>query len=192
VADDLGGGIGMTKPSLVPKPPALPDEPAKVNESKAIPIPQTMEKNKKPEKQAKKVQNYKSNVIPTAPEPGAGGSGGRRGGIGGGSGGGVGISLGPGSGGLGDNYYARAVEFRISDNWNKLPKGMQADMTFSFYIDANGNILGIKQEKSSGNPDMDALALRAIQNSNPLDPPPPEFRKRLIQFVARFVYPPHN
>ena len=41
VADDLGGGFGMTKPSLVPQPPALLSEPKPVKEketSQAVPM----------------------------------------------------------------------------------------------------------------------------------------------------------
>lgn len=193
VADELGGGIGMTKPSLVPKPPALLEETATTDKSKAIPLPQTLEpKRKKAEsketKEAAKL-NPKSNVIPTAPEPGAGGTGGVRGGSGGGIGGGSGISIGTGSGGFGDSWYARTVESKISSRWVRPSGGAHVEIIYSFYIAADGTILGIKKEKSSGNPDLDRMAERAILASNPLTPPPPEFRGRLIQFVAQFIYP---
>jgi TonB family protein len=67
---------------------------------------------------------------------------------------------------------------------------MRVEITYSFYILANGTIAGVKLEKSSGNPEIDRTAERAIKASNPLAPPPPEFRGRPIQFVAQFVYPP--
>jgi TonB family protein len=63
-------------------------------------------------------------------------------------------------------------------------------MVYSFYIAPDGTIIGIKREKSSGNPEMDLTAERAIRASNPLAPPPPEFRGRPVQFVAQFIYPP--
>jgi TonB family protein len=198
VVDDLSGGVGMVKPSLVPQPPALLAEKPAVEKSKAIPLPQTVEKKKtKPteieKKQAAKA-NPESNVIPTAPEPGSGGSGGRSGGSGGGFGGGNGISIGSGSGGFGDSWYARTVEARISSNWIRPPEGVRVEMTYSFYIASDGSVNGIRQEKSSGNPQLDQNAYRAIRalQNPPLPPPPPEFRGRLIQFIAQFVYPPNQ
>jgi TonB family protein len=195
VVDELGGGAGMVKPSILPKPPALLEETPARNESKAIPLPQTLEPKKKKlsereVREAAKLKASKSNVIPTAPEPGAGESGGASGSSGGGSGGGTGVSIGAGSGGFGDSWYARAVEARISSNWIRPQPGVTVEMVYSFYIAPDGAIIGIKKEKSSGNPEMDLTAERAIRASTPLAPPPPEFRGRPVQFVAQFIYPP--
>ncbi len=202
VADELAGGAGMTKPSLVPQPPALPEEKVVKEEpkSQAIPLPQTVEK--KPPKKVKEraarpspkkaPETRMTNVIPTAPQPGAGGTGGIAGGSGGGRGGGTGVSIGSGSGGLGDSWYARVVESRISSNWIRPPEGVRCDITYSFYIALNGNIYDIRIIKSSGNPELDMTAERAIRASNPLSPPPPEFRGREIQFVVEFIYPPNQ
>jgi hypothetical protein len=194
VIDELSGGMGMVKPSIVPRPPALLDEIPEAK-SKAIALPGTLEqKKKKPDaKAAAKTAKAlaKSNVIPTAPEPGSGGIGGRSGGSGGGIGGGVGISIGAGTGGFGDSWYARSVEARVSSNWIRPPEGMRVEMIYSFYIAANGTIYGVKKEKSSGNLQIDLSAERAIGASNPLAPPPPEFRGRPIQFVAQFIHPPN-
>jgi outer membrane biosynthesis protein TonB len=193
VIDELSGGAGMIKPALVPKPPALLDEPAS-DQSKAIPLPGTVEpKKKKPEpkatpKAAKVTPN--TNVIPTAPEPGSGGIAKQSGGSGGGIGTGNGVSIGGGSGGFGNSWYARAVEARISSNWIRPSEGIRVEIVYSFYIAANGTIYGIKKEKSSENLQMDLIAERAIVASNPLSPPPQEFRGRPIKFVAQFLYPP--
>lgn len=191
VVTELSGGAGMVKPSMVPKPPALEKLPLE-DVLKAVPLPGTLEARKKPEvrKTAKAAPPPPGNVIPTAPEPGSGGVAGGSGGSGGGSGGGHGVSIGTGSGGFGDNWYARQVETRISSNWTRPPEGMRVEIVYSFYIAANGTIYGIKQEKSSGNPQIDYTAMRAINASNPLSPPPLEFRGRPIQFVAQFIYPP--
>jgi outer membrane biosynthesis protein TonB len=192
--DELSGGAGMVKPSIVPKPPALLTE-TPTKQDKAIPLPGTVEPKKikpTPKELAKAAKiSPNSNVIPTAPEPGSGGIAGRSGGSGGGIGGGIGISIGTGSGGFGDSWYARVVEARISRNWSRPPEGMRVEMVFSFYIAANGTIYGIKKEKSSGNQLMDQTAERAINASNPLRPPPPEFRGRPVQFIAQFVHPPN-
>ncbi len=195
VVDELGGGAGMVKPSIVPKPPALLDETPVKDNSKAIPLPQTLETKKKKIsdrelKEAAKLAQSKSNVIPAAPEPGAGGSGGASSGSGGGRGGGSGVSIGAGSGGVGESWYARVVEARISSNWVRPPEGVTVEVVYSFYIAPNGSIIGIKREKSSGNPALDWTAERAIRASDPLDPPPPEFRGRPVQFIAQFIYPP--
>jgi TonB family protein len=201
VADELAGGTGMTKPSLVPQPPPLPEERTEKTQPKpeAIALPQTIEKKpprkvqqKPAQASSQKVPEAKqSNVIPTAPEAGAGGTGGIAGGSGGGRGGGAGVSIGAGSGGLGDSWYARVVESRISTNWIRPPEGVRCDIVYSFYIALNGSIYNIKLEKSSGNAELDMTAERAIRASNPLAPPPPEFRGREIQFVAEFIYPPN-
>jgi TonB family protein len=192
VVDELSGGAGMVKPSLVPKPPALPDEVRPVP-AKAIPVPQTLEPRKKPQEKARKEPVKplpNTNVIPVAAEPGSGGVGGRSGGTGGGVGGGSGLSIGTGSGGFGDSWYARAVESRISSNWIRPPEGVRVEMIYSFYIASDGTINDIRQQKSSGNAEMDLTAERAIRASNPLAPPPQEFRGRRIQFIAQFVFPP--
>jgi TonB family protein len=193
VVDELSGGAGMVKPSILPKPPALLAE-APSNPSKAIPLPGTLDpKKKKPEpiNPAKTAPvDPKSNIIPTIPEPGSGGIAGSSGGSGGGIGGGNGVSIGTGSGGFGNNWYAQAVENRISSSWIRPPEGIRVEIVYSFYIAANGNIYNIKKEKSSGNEQIDMTALRAINASNPLTPPPLEFRGKVIQFVAQFIYPP--
>lgn len=198
VADDLGGGAGNFKPSLVPQPPALPAEKAaaKPPDTKAVPIKDTIEPRKaraKPAAAASKTEAKPvdtRNVIPTAPQPGAGGLGGIAGGGGGGRGGGVGVSIGSGTGGIGESWYAQTVEKRISSNWIRPAPGIQVEIVYSFVIYADGSIGQIRKDKSSGNDALDLAAERAIRASNPLAPPPPEYRGSPLQFVAQFVYPP--
>jgi TonB family protein len=196
VADDLGGGAGMIKPSVVPQPPAMPPEKQIKEESKqAVALPDTIPPKKKPQRAldsqpGKKAPPVNPNLIPTAPEPGAGGTGGLAGGSGGGRGGGIGVSIGAGSGGQGDSWYARVVEARISSNWIRPAPGVRLEIVYSFFIAADGSIYNITKEKSSGNDALDLAAERAIRASNPLAAPPPEMRSRPIQFVAQFIFPP--
>jgi hypothetical protein len=191
---DLSGGAGMFKPSLIPQPPALLKE-APVEKTKAIPLPGTLEqKGKKPEpKVASKLDiNSKSNIIPTAPQPGSGGIAKSSSGSRGGFGGGIGISIGTGSGGAGDSWYTQRVEARISQNWERPIEGVRVEMIYSFYISSNGTLYDIKKEKSSGNEAMDLSADRALfasYNPDPLPSPPLELRR--VKFVARFVHPPN-
>jgi protein TonB len=128
IADELGGGAGMTKPAVNPQPPALPaDTPAKEEpKTDAVSLPDTPKPPKTPKVRpresttaTKATTEPKTNVIPTAPQPGAGGTGGVGGGSGGGRGGGIGVSIGSGSGGVGDHWYARTVEMAFSRNWSR-------------------------------------------------------------------------
>ena len=182
VVDEFSGGAGMVKPFIVPKPPALEEKPVE-NKSKAIPLPDTLERKIKRPAPTNKSPKTKpaTNMIPTPAEPGTGGAGGYSGGSGGGSG-----------GGIGDHLYARTVEKRISDNWTRPPEGNRVNVIFRFYIDDFGKIRGIQMEKSSGNPLMDRMAENAIRAIKDLPPPPTEFRGRLIQFSAHFIYPPEQ
>ena len=190
VVDEFSGGAGMVKPGIVPKPPALIERPAE-NKSKAIPLPNTVERSKKTIPQPKTSQSPPdTNMIPTTPEPGSGGAGGYSGGSGGGIGSGIGVSVGDGSGGFGGHWYARMVEGRISKNWTYPPEGVHVDIIYRFYIDAYGRIQGIQKMKSSGNEALDYMAESAIRAIKDLSPPPDEFQGRLIQFRAHFVYPP--
>lgn len=191
VVETLSGGAGMVKPSLVPQPPPLPKE-APSRPEKAIPLPGTTEAPKRKPAVATPAPAPETmgNIIPTAPEPGSGGIAAAGGGSGGGSGGGTGVSIGTGSGGFGDSYYALGVEKRISDRWIRPPAGLRVQIVCSFFIAANGAIYNVKLDKSSGNQQMDLMALRAINSANPLSPPPLEYRGKAIQFVAQFIYPP--
>lgn len=193
VVDELAGGTGMTKPSLIPQPPALPESATKEEpKPQAVPLPNTIEP-KKPRKQEERAgkkdtkPQQNTNVIPTSPRPGAGGTGGMAGGSGGGQGGGIGISIGAGSGGLAESWYARTVEARISKNWIKPAVDVKYEVVFSFYIAGDGKIYNIQKEQSSGNGDIDFTAERAIRASSPLTPPPPEFRGTPVKFVAQFA-----
>jgi TonB family protein len=191
VIDELSGGAGMVKPSLVTKPPALEEAPPK-SKTEAIPLPDTLERRIKKVPKTTKAPPAKSNEnrIPTPAEAGSGGSGGPTGGSGGGVGGGIGISIGSGSGGMESHWYARTVEMRISDAWTKPPEGTHVDIIYRFYIDAYGRIQGIEKEKSSGNSLLDFMAESAIRNAKNIPPPPAEFQGRLIRFNVHFVYPP--
>jgi TonB family protein len=102
----------------------------------------------------------------------------------------VGVSLGSGSGGVGDFWYARTVEARVGGNWTK-PIGLQQriEIIYSFMVGDDGRIYDIKLEKSCGNEALDLSAARAIRASNPLTAPPPELRGKLLQFTAVFAYP---
>lgn len=199
VVDEVSGGAGMVKPSIIPQPPALVVEQKapEVAKKEAIALPDTArEKKPPPAKKAAKDSEKKvppsSLVVPTQPQPGVGGVGGVSAGSGGGRGGGNGVSIGAGSGGFGDSWYARVVESRISSNWIRPSPGVRVEIVFSFYIASDGSIFDVKKEKSSGNEALDLTAERAIRASNPLAAPPLHLRGRPLQFIAEFIYPPNQ
>jgi len=193
VVDEFSGGAGMVKPSLVQKPPALEEKPAE-SKSKAVSLPDTLERKikKVPKTQRKPKTETANNMVPTPAEAGSGGAGGASGGSGGGAGGGIGVSIGSGSGGIEGHGYAITVEKRISDSWVRPPEGIRVDIIYTFYIDMYGRIQGVQKEKSSGNPELDFMAERAILSAKDIPPPPPEFQGRLIRFNVHFVYPPEQ
>jgi TonB family protein len=187
VVSDLSGGKGMIKSGVNPAAPARNVEP-QVEKAHAIPIgPSNRSKPAPPAK----TEYPDTNKIPLLDQRGTGGIAGSRGGSGGGQGGGTGISIGSGSGGIGDSWYGRMVEARISKNWSH-PEGISIDIVVSFYVAADGEIYEIKCEKSSGNEQLDMTAKGAISASNRLSPPPIEYRGRPIQFVARFIHSPNR
>lgn len=206
---EVGGGAGMYKPALTPKPQAVVSEPKK--EEAPLPRPDEtifLEKGKSQRKRADAVEKTAAPVskteapeptarpglVPTTPQPGSGGAGGGSPGSGGGFGGGQGVSIGSGSGeGVVDSWYARQVEQRIGSNWLKSslgPLGRRVQTILSFEIRPNGALENIQLEQTSGIRSVDLAAERAVRASHPLPPLPSELRGRRVKFIAHFEYPP--
>jgi protein TonB len=91
-----------------------------------------------------------------------------------------GLSMGEG-GSFGERYgwYVAAVRNRISANWllsTISPNIVSAPRVYvSFEISRDGSISGLQMTQSSGVPEVDRSALRAILASNPLAPLPPDY-----------------
>ncbi len=208
LTEALGGGAGMYKPAIEPRPTALPPPPARQESEETVKTPPEpdanvfleKEKNRKKaerakisEKATKEQPEPLPGQIPTPPEPGAGGIGGRSAGAGGGMGGGVGVQIGTGTGpGVIDSWYVRQVEQRIGANWLKTSLGelgQPVQSIVSFEVDTDGSIRSVTLEKRSGITAVDLAAERAVRASNPLPPLPPELRGRRVKFAAHFDYP---
>jgi TonB family protein len=86
-----------------------------------------------------------------------------------------------GDGGFGDRYgwYVAAVRNRISANWlvgTISPSILTAPRVYvNFYIQRDGTIEDVSIKQSSGIPEIDRSALRAVLASNPLGPLPPDY-----------------
>lgn len=201
LAAEPGGGAGMHKPSLVPRPAAVPAPPQR---EPAEQVPKATQEEgvferKAPRRPAKGSRAEgdsasRSGAIPRDPDPGSGGPGGKSSGSGGGFGGGQGVRIGAGTGeGTIDSWYARRVEQRIGRNWLQTSLGGLARSVrtvVSFEIRSGGRIENIQLERVSGVRSVDLAAQRAVMASDPLPPLPYQFRHRTVRFIAYFEYPP--
>ena len=205
---ELGGGEGMYKPALTPRPEASPPPPPR-KKTVSPPLPtapnEFLEKvepkkrrkvktSRQPSRVKKKKATAKPGQIPGRSEPGSGGSGGGAPGSGGGFGGGQGVVIGTGTGeGVMESWYARRVEQRVGSNWLKTSLGQlgkRVRTTVSFLVVSDGTIANVRVERGSGIRSVDLAAQRAVRASNPLPPLPYAFRGRRVRFVAHFEYPP--
>jgi TonB family protein len=97
-------------------------------------------------------------------------------------------------GSFGDQYgwYVQAVRDRISNNWLLSlidPNIMQARRVFvEFDIDRNGRVTGLHVTQSSGYPEIDRSAERAVLASNPFDALPQTYRGNSVHVIFYFDY----
>jgi len=91
----------------------------------------------------------------------------------------AGISIGEGDFGSRYGWYVAAVRSRVSSNWllsTISPTLMSAPRAHvNFDIQRDGTITGIRLAQSSGIPDVDRSALRAVEASSPLGPLPADY-----------------
>lgn len=86
-------------------------------------------------------------------------------------------------------WYAELVRQRIAQNWhtNGLDARSQASPAIvSFIIMRDGSVRDVKLAQSSGNPTIDNTAQRAVYDSNPLQPLPPQINESYIS--AQFTF----
>jgi protein TonB len=100
------------------------------------------------------------------------------------------VGVGPNSP-LGNRYgwYAELVRQRIAQNWQTSGLDSRSQSTpavVSFTIMRDGTVRNPQVTQSSGNPTIDNTALRAVYNSNPMPPLPPQITERYI--TAQFTF----
>lgn len=86
-------------------------------------------------------------------------------------------------------WYLQTIQRKISERWAPpltSASGQQAIVIFE--IGRDGQILGPKIEKTSGNALYDQAALRAIVEANPFPPLPAEFKEPLLRVHLGFNY----
>jgi protein TonB len=92
---------------------------------------------------------------------------------------------------LGNRFgaYAQLIRERLAQNWatNGLSGRTQsAPAVVSFHIMRDGSVRDPRIVQSSGNPEIDNTALRAVYGSNPLPPLPPQVADNDI--LAEFTF----
>jgi TonB family protein len=93
---------------------------------------------------------------------------------------------------LGDNrlgWYAQMIRDRIAQNWNTnglAARTQTAPAIVAFMIMRDGSVRNPQVVQSSGNPSIDNTALRAVYDSNPLPPLPPQISDNAI--TAQFTF----
>jgi len=100
------------------------------------------------------------------------------------------------SGELGDpgadalSKYVGEVYVKIYKHWKDPLGGGSGRVQVSFSIFPRGNIAMPKILKSSGDPKLDNLAIRAIKNAVPLPPFPKEIKEPNLPLILKFDYVP--
>jgi TonB family protein len=108
-----------------------------------------------------------------------------------------GAQAGAGQVGIGPNsllgtrlgWYAQLIRDRLAQNWQTNGLNTRSQSTpavVSFHILRDGTIRDPRIVQSSGNPEIDNTALRAVYASNPLNPLPPQISENDI--LAEFTF----
>jgi TonB family protein len=93
---------------------------------------------------------------------------------------------------LGYSYYLNAILAKIGDNWLDpyLGEARKITGTVVFVIERDGTVRDVKVEKTSGDPDYDAAAERALLVLDKLPPLPPEFTGPRLKLHLEFEHTP--
>ncbi len=86
------------------------------------------------------------------------------------------------------SLYAGFIREKVLSNWKNPLGAEQKQVLVSFYLYPGGNVDKPYVEKSSGNPQLDALALRAITDSEPFPKFPSELKQPNLHISIHFKY----
>ena len=105
----------------------------------------------------------------------------------------MGVS-GAGGGNFGSRFpwYVEAVQRKVSSNWlqSAVDPSIQwaPRVVASFQVLRDGTVTNIQILRSSGNSSVDTSAVRAISNSSPMSPLPPEYNGSFVNVEFWFDF----
>ena len=86
------------------------------------------------------------------------------------------------------SYYVRQMFGRVFQNWQRVPVRGTAFTIIRFTIMRDGRLQDIQVEESSGVPQLDRAASRAVYLSDPLPPLPQSYPRDRVGVHLRFEY----
>ena len=91
------------------------------------------------------------------------------------------------------SYFAR-IKHQIERVWiYPLPaaqKGISGDLSLTFRISKDGNLMGVRLVEQSGHEILDVAALKAVKEAAPFYPFPKNIQRDKLTILANFVYTP--
>lgn len=91
------------------------------------------------------------------------------------------------------SYFAR-IKHQIELAWSypleAARKGLSGELTISFKISKEGNLVGVERVASSGHEILDLAAVKAIKDAAPFYPFPLSIEKDRLSIMATFIYSP--
>jgi len=182
----MGGGPSPGEPAEAPpEPPKKEDAPRVVRPTKEdreqLPMPDAKPKPskvrpKKPEsgligRDAASADSARLKAATATPGLGLGGAGGS-----------------PFDGDFEYSYYVQQMFGRVFQNWQRVPVKGTTFTIIRFTILKDGRVDDVQVEKSSGVPQLDRAALRAVYLSDPLPPLPQSYPRDRVGVHLRFEY----
>jgi protein TonB len=91
------------------------------------------------------------------------------------------------------SYFAR-IKHQIERVWvypiEAAERGISGDLTLTFRVSKDGNLLGVRLLDQSGYEILDVAALKAVKEAAPFYPFPETIQRQKLSIQANFVYTP--
>ena len=91
------------------------------------------------------------------------------------------------------SYFAR-IKHQIERVWiyplNAAQQGISGDLSLTFHISKDGNLMGVRLVEQSGHEILDVAAIKAVKEAAPFYPFPKNIQRDKLTILANFVYTP--
>lgn len=84
--------------------------------------------------------------------------------------------------------YMKKMQHSIKANWNPPSENTNSSTVLQYRVQKDGRITNIKIAKSSGNKRMDETAIKALNDTSPLEPLPEFFTGKFVDVNFTFNY----